>query len=94
MKEKKKNLIHLFSIRCLLGVTRRIPIEESNLIEESEPLLLPKNDLTHPGDIICPIPSLPESLNPSDQLLTNFESTSTNQNSSTTDVKNESSSQN
>ena len=91
---KTKNFIYLFSIRCLLGVTRRIPNEELNSTEESEPLLLPKNDLTHPGDIICPIPSLPESVTPSDQLLINFETTATNQNSSTTDVKNESPSQN
>jgi hypothetical protein len=56
--------------------------EESSLVPESEPFLLPENDLTHPGDIICPFPSSPESLN--------SESSITNQNASTTDVKYES----
>lgn len=40
-----------------------MPREESNITPETEPLLLPKNSLSHPADILCSPPSLPETLN-------------------------------
>ncbi len=86
----KENSVYSLFIRCLLGITRRLSNEESSLVSESEPLLLPKNDLAHPGDIICTFTSTHEPLH-TDRSPTNLESSLTNQNTSTTDVKYESS---
>ncbi|CAF4294885.1 unnamed protein product, partial [Rotaria magnacalcarata] len=53
----RKNNIVLFVIRCLIGVTRRMPPNENRVsLTESKPLILPSinHNITYTGDIICP----------------------------------------
>jgi hypothetical protein len=59
--------------------------EDSTAVLKSEPLLLPKNDLAHPGDVIIPTSSPPPIPN-KDNSPTNSQLSIDNETISTTDV--------
>lgn len=84
MIDQEKSILFV-SFRCLLGIIRKMPKEESDIAPETEPLLLSKDDLSYPVDVLCSPASLPETLN-EETFQRDFETSINNQTTTMNDI--------